>query len=105
MRPERDRQHRRRRDRPAGDLRRGFVVPEQRVAVLDRRARRPDVSALYGELSGLLVLHCADRLLDLCEHAALTHAATPSSRIAAISAAEYPASLNNAPVSVTVASP
>ena len=62
--PEPHRQHRRRRDRAAGDLVGDVVVPEQRVAVLDRRARRPDVAALDRELARLLVLHLADQRLD-----------------------------------------
>ena len=65
VRAEPHREHRRRRDRPAGDLRGDVVVPEQRVAVLDRRARRPDVAALDRELPRLLVLHLADQRLDL----------------------------------------
>ncbi len=41
-----------------GDL----VVPEQRVAVLHRRARRPDVAALDRELPHLVVLLLADQV-------------------------------------------
>src|SRR4029079_16322699 len=107
VRPEPHRQHRRRRDRAAGDLRRRVVVPEQRVAVLDRRARRPDVAPLDRELAGLLVLHLPDQRLDVGGHRALrgrAHAATPSSRSAAISSFVKPASPSSASVSVTVAS-
>ena len=65
MRPEPDRDHRGRRDRAARDLGRGLVVPEDRVAVPDRRAGRPDVAALDVELADLLVALLADPGLDL----------------------------------------
>ena len=65
VRAEPHREHRRRRDRAAGDLVGDVVVPEERVAVLDRRADRPDVAALDGELARLLVLHLADQRLDV----------------------------------------
>jgi hypothetical protein len=41
------------------------VVPEQRIAVLDRRARRVHVPALYGELRLFLVSRFANPGFDL----------------------------------------
>src|SRR5262249_2176224 len=104
VRTEPHRQHGRRRDRPAGDLGGDIVVPEQRIAVLDRRARRPDVTPLDRELPGFLVLHLADHLLDVRRYLGRRHAPTPSPRSPAISAAVYPASPSRASVSVIAAS-
>ena len=42
-----------------------LVVPEERVAVLHRGARRPDVAALDGELPHLVVLLLADEIAGL----------------------------------------
>ena len=103
VRAEPDREHRRRRDRPAGDLGRDLVVPEQRVAVLDRRAARPDVAALDRELARLLVLHLPDGVEHAtCGIVGLAHATTPSSSSAATSVSSKPAPRSSSPVSVTV---
>src|SRR5438445_136486 len=65
MRPEPHRDHCGRRDRAARDLGGGLVVPEDRAAVLDRRAGRPDVAALDVELAFELVALLADPRLDV----------------------------------------
>src|SRR5439155_25697277 len=62
------RQHRGRRDRPSRELLGDGVVPEQRVAVLDRRAARPDVAPLDREVGRLLVLHHVDEGDDVVGH-------------------------------------
>ena len=59
------------------------VVPEQRVAVLHRRARGPDVALLDGELALLLVLRDPDQPLDVVD-ADGAHATTPFARRSAI---------------------
>src|SRR5207248_4748988 len=102
VRPEPGRQRRRGCDRPAGQLGRHLVVPEQRVAVLDRGARRPDVAALDGELAGLVVLHDVDQRRDVVGQVGgdVAHPMTPSARSRAISSALKPADDSTASVSV-----
>ena len=85
MRAEPGRQHRRRRDRSVGELGGDVVVPEQRVAVLDRRARSPEVAALHRELARLLVLQLVDQRGDVARQVVgcvmrLGHAITPAPR-------------------------
>ena len=105
-----DREHRRRRDRAVGERGGDVVVPEQRVAVLDRRAVVPEVAALDGEVGrsssywstsiSAATSAGSSSLVD-----GLGHAITPASRSAAHSSVGDARGARAASsVSVTVAS-
>ena len=107
VRAEPHREHRRRRDRAAGDLVGDVVVPEQRVAVLDRRARwsrcsrarpgtrRPPRTAPR---------RSAPRRRPAARRGGVAHAITPASCSWPARPPTRPAPVSSSSVSVTVAS-
>ncbi len=100
-----DRQHRGRRDGPAGDRPGDVVVPEEGVPVLHRRTGRPDVAPLDRELTGLLVLGHTDEGADLGHVSAAAVTPRPPAGAARRSASgSTPAASRSSSVSVTAGS-
>ncbi len=104
VRPEPHRDHGGRRDRPAGERVGHLGVPEERVPVLDRGARRPDVAVLDGELAHLVVLLLPEQVEGLRQRVGRgrrrAHATTPRVTHAAMVSPSTPASFKRCSVSV-----